>query len=86
MEKLKMNQLFNNEFSESTEEMKKLIENIKNNLNLHESAEKFVAVVDKNKLDQKEDHKPLLISFCDALREAGYPVMSESFAEKWRIK
>ena len=39
--------------------MKKLIANIRNNLDLHESAEKFVAVVDKNKLDQKEDYKPL---------------------------
>ena len=81
-----MNQLFNNEFIESTEEMKKLIENIRNNLHLHESAEKFVEVVEKNKLDQREDFTPLLLSFCDALRERGYPVMSETFAEKWHIK
>jgi hypothetical protein len=81
-----MNRLFKNEFTEPAEEMKKFIENIKNNLNLHESAEKFVAVVDKNKLDQKEDYKPLLISFCEALRETGYPTMSEAFAEKWHIK
>ena len=51
MEILKMNQRFDNEFLESTEEMKKLIANIKNNLDLYESAEKFVAVVEKNKLD-----------------------------------
>jgi predicted transcriptional regulator len=66
--------------------MKKLIENIKNNLNLHESAEKFVEAVDKNKLDQKEDYKPLLTSFCDVLREKGYPTISENFAEKWHMK
>jgi hypothetical protein len=86
MEILKMNQRFDNEFLESTEEMKKLIANIRNNLDLHESAEKFVKVVEKNKLDQKEDFIPLLFSFCDALREKGYPVMSETFAEKWHIK
>jgi hypothetical protein len=86
MEILNMNQLFNNEFIESTEEMKKLIANIKNNLDLYESADKFVKVVEKNKLDQKEDLIPLLLSFCDALREKGYPVMSETFAEKWHIK
>jgi len=27
-----------------------------------------------------------VLSFCDALREKGYPVMSETFAEKWHIK
>ena len=81
-----MNQPFNNEFIESTEEMKKLIENIKNNLDFYESAEKFVKVVEKNKLEQREDLIPLLRSFCDVLREKGYPVMSENFAEKWRIK
>jgi len=81
-----MNRQFKNEFTEPVEEMKKLIENIKNNLHLHESAEKFVEVVDKNTLDQKEDFKPLLTSFCDALREKGYPVMSETFADKWHIK
>jgi len=81
-----MNQRFDNDFLESTEEMKKLIANIKNNLDLYESADKFVKVVEKNKLDQKEDFKPLLLSFCDALREKGYPVMSETFAEKWHIK
>jgi hypothetical protein len=86
MEILKMNQRFDNEFSESTEEMKKLIANIKNNLDLYESADKFVKVVEKNKLDQKEDYKPLLISFCEALRETGYPTMSETFSEKWHIK
>jgi hypothetical protein len=86
MEILKMNQRFDNDFLESTEEMKKLIANIKNNLDLYESADKFVKVVEKNKLDQKEDFKPLLLSFCDALREKGYPVMSETFAEKWHIK
>jgi len=81
-----MNQRFDNDFLESTEEMKKLIANIKNNLDLYESADNFVKVVEKNKLDQKEDFKPLLLSFCDALREKGYPVMSETFAEKWHIK
>jgi hypothetical protein len=86
MEILKMNQRFDNDFLESTEEMKKLIANIKNNLDLYESADNFVKVVEKNKLDQKEDFKPLLLSFCDALREKGYPVMSETFAEKWHIK
>jgi hypothetical protein len=86
MEISKMNQRFDNEFLESTEEMKKLIANIKNNLDLYESADKFVKVVEKNKLDQKEDFIPLLLSFCDALREKGYPVMSETFAEKWHIK
>ncbi|MCJ7484480.1 MAG: hypothetical protein MUO31_16140 [Thermodesulfovibrionales bacterium] len=81
-----MNQLFRNEFTEPAEEMKKLIANIKNNLDLYESADKFVKVVEKNNLDQKEDFIPLLLSFCDALREKGYPVMSETFAEKWHMK
>jgi hypothetical protein len=81
-----MNELFENAFIESREEMKKLIENIKNNFDLYESAEKFVKVVEKNKLDQEGEFTPLLLSFCDALREKGYPIISETFAEKWRIK
>jgi|MudIll2142460700_1097286.scaffolds.fasta_scaffold93303_3 hypothetical protein len=81
-----MNQLFDNGFIEPTEELKKLIENIQNNLDLYESAEKFVKVVEMNKLDQKEEFTPLLLSFCAALREKGYPVVSDTFAEKWHIK
>ena len=45
-----MNQLFRNEFTEPAEEMKKLIANIKNNLDLYESADKFVKVVEKNNM------------------------------------
>jgi hypothetical protein len=86
MENLKMNQLFKDEFTESKEEMKKLIENIKNNLDFYGSAENFVKVVEKNKLDQREDFIPLLLSFCDELREKGYPVMSETFAKKWHLE
>lgn len=81
-----MNQLFADEFTESMEEMGKLIENIKNNIDLYESSDKFVNIVEKNHLEQKEAFKPLLRSFCSALREKGYPVVSDSFAEKWRVK
>jgi hypothetical protein len=81
-----MNQQFNNEFIESMDEMEKLIEKISSNLDFYESAERFVKVVEKNQLDQKEAFKPLLLSFCDALREKGYPVMSETFTKKWNIK
>lgn len=81
-----MNQLFNDGSMDSTEEMKKLIENIKSNIDFYESAENFVKVVEKNKIEQREDVIPLLRSFCEALREKGYPVISETFAEKWHIK
>jgi len=81
-----MNELFKNETANTAEEIKKLIENIKSDLNLYESAEKFVEVVDKNKLDQKENYHALLKSFCDLLREKGYPIMSRNFAEKWHIQ
>jgi len=80
-----MNELFNDEFIDS-KEIQKLIENVRNNLDLHESAEKFVKIVENKLLDQKEAFIPLLISFCDALREKGYPVMSDAFAEKWHMK
>ena len=81
-----MNQLFADEFTELMEEMGKFIENIKNNIDLYESSDRFVNIVEKNQLEQKEAFKPLLRSFCSALREKGYPVVSDSFAEKWHVK
>jgi|GEM_PF-1517581 len=81
-----MNQLSADEFAESMEEMGKLIENIKKHIDFYESSERFVKIVEKNQLEQKEAFKPLLRSFCSALREKGYPVVSDSFAEKWHVK
>jgi hypothetical protein len=86
MESVNMNQLYSNGSIEPMEELRKLIDNINKNLDIYENAEKFVKVVDKNKLDQQEVFRPLLLSFCDALREKGYPVVSDTFAEKWHIK
>jgi len=80
-----MNELFSDDLGER-EEMKKLIANMQGEGNLHESAEKFVKMVDENQLDQKEACKPLLQAFCDVLREKGYPLLSESFSEKWHIQ
>jgi len=81
-----MNQSFKDEDTGSREELQKLIENIENNVDLYESVEKFVKVVEKNNLHQQETCASLLLSFCDVLREKGYPVVSETFAEKWHIK
>jgi hypothetical protein len=80
-----MPELPENELASKVEEIKKIIEDIKNDSNLYEDTDKLVNLVNLYNLDQMDDCKPLLKSFCDLLQEKGYPDTSEILSEKWHL-
>jgi hypothetical protein len=80
-----MSDLPENESASHVEEIKKIIEDIKNDSNLYEDTDKLVNLVNLYHLDQRDDCKPLLKSFCGLLKEKGYPDTSEILLEKWHL-
>ena len=80
-----MAELSEKELATIVETIKIFIENIKENFNPHESADKIVDLVDEYKLAKREDFKPLLKSFCDLLREKGYPDTSNFIVKQWHL-
>ena len=80
-----MSELPENELESRVEEIKKIIEDIKNDLNLYEDTDKLVNLVNLYNLYQLDDCKPLLKSFCELLKEKGYPDTSEGLSEKWHL-
>ena len=67
------------------EAIKKQIDNVKNDLDAHGSADRITDLVDDNKLIGKESYKPLLRSFCEVLREKGYPQTADFLIKQWRL-
>jgi len=67
------------------EAIKKQIDNVKNDLDAHGSADRITDLVDDNKLVGKESYKPLLRSFCEVLREKGYPQTADFLIKQWRL-
>ncbi len=65
--------------------IKKLIENIRNDIDAHDSADQITDMVDDCKLVGKEAYKPLLRSFCDLLREKGYPQTADFLVKQWHL-
>lgn len=65
--------------------IKRLMDNIKNDIDAHNSVDQITDLVDDNKLVGKESYKPLLKSFCDLLREKGYPQTADFIVKQWRL-
>jgi len=66
--------------------IKKLMDNIKNDMNAGNSMDDIADMVYDHKLDKKKTYRPLLQSICDLLREKGYPVTSDLFIKLWHLK
>ena len=80
-----MSELPENELASKVDEIKKIVEDIKNDSNLYEDTDKLVNFVNLYNLDQQEACKPLLKSFCELLKDKGYPDTSEILSEKWNL-
>jgi len=66
-------------------ELKRLIDNIKNDADIYGSMDQIAEMVVEYKLADKKNYKPLLQSACTLIREKGFP-QTAAFAEKnWRL-
>jgi hypothetical protein len=66
-------------------ELKRLIDNIKNDQNIYGTMDQIAEMVVEHKLADKKAYKPLLQSVCTLIREKGFP-QTAAFAEKdWRL-
>ncbi len=66
-------------------EIKRLVDNIRNDVDAHGSADQIADLVEDHKLDKNETYKPLLRSFCDVLREKGYPQTADFLMKQWHL-
>lgn len=65
--------------------IKKLMDNIRNDMDPGNSMDDLADMVYDHKLDKKKSYRPLLQSVCDLLREKGYPVTSDLFTKLWHL-
>jgi hypothetical protein len=65
--------------------IKRLLENIKNDIDMHDSVDQITDLVDDHKLVGKSSYKPLLRSLCDLLREKGYPQTADFLIKQWKL-
>ena len=80
-----MTELSENEVATLLEEIGIRIENIRNDLDPYENADYVTDLVEDHHLSGRDDFKPLLKSFCDLLKEKGYPDTSKFIAKQWNI-
>ncbi len=65
--------------------IKGLMDNIRNDIDPHDSADQITDLVEEHKLDRKEAYKHLLKSFSDLLREKGYPQTADFLVKQWHL-
>lgn len=65
--------------------IKGLMDNIRNDIDPHDSADQITDLVEEHKLDRKEAYKPLLKSFSELLREKGYPQTADFLVKQWHL-
>jgi hypothetical protein len=63
----------------------KMLDNIKNDIDMHGSVDQITDLVDDNKLVGKSAYKPLLRSLCNLLREKGYPQTADFLVKQWEL-
>ena len=80
-----MAELTENEIAKLLEEIEIRIENIRNDLDPYENADRISDLVEDHHLSGREDFNPLLKSFCDLLKEKGYPDTSAFISKQWHI-
>ncbi|MEW6054450.1 MAG: hypothetical protein AB1552_11800 [Nitrospirota bacterium] len=65
--------------------IKKLMDNIRNDIDAGNSMDDIADLVHDHRLTQKKAYKKLLQSICDLLREKGYPSTADFFAKLWHL-
>ncbi|MCG2722014.1 MAG: hypothetical protein L6290_08380 [Thermodesulfovibrionales bacterium] len=66
--------------------IKKLMENIENDINPGNSMDDIADLVHDQKLSRRVIYIPLLRSICDLLRKKGYPATANLFIKHWRLE
>jgi hypothetical protein len=66
-------------------DVKRLMDNIKDDVDQYNSMEQIADLVDEHKLTENKAYKTLLQSVCALLREKGYPQTADLFLEHWHI-
>ena len=66
--------------------IKKLMDNIRNDINAGSSMDDLADMVYDYKLEKTPTYRPLLQSICDLLKEKGYPATSDMFIKLWHLK
>jgi uncharacterized protein (UPF0297 family) len=67
------------------EAIKRLLDNIKNDLDRYGSINQIQEMVVEYRLAGNGAYRTLLKSVCDVLREKGYPQTADTLAEDWRL-
>jgi len=80
-----MAELTENEAAKILEEIEIRMENIRNDLDPYGNADSITDLVEDHRLSGREDFKPLLKSFCDLLKEKGYPDTAKFISNQWHI-
>jgi hypothetical protein len=65
--------------------IKSLLDNIKNDIDPHNSADQITNLVEEHKLETKTAYRPLLRSFSELLREKGYPQTADFISKQWHL-
>jgi hypothetical protein len=65
--------------------IKKLMDNIRNDIDAGTSMDDLADIVYDHKLMKKTPYKNLLKSVCDLLREKGYPTTADFFSSLWHL-
>jgi hypothetical protein len=65
--------------------IKKHLDDIRNDIDPHNSADQITDLVEQHKLDEKKAYGPLLKSFTELLREKGFPQTADFLAKQWHL-
>jgi hypothetical protein len=65
--------------------IKEHMDNIRNDIDPHASADQITDLVEEHKLERNEAYKPLLKSFSELLREKGYPQTADFLVKQWHL-
>jgi hypothetical protein len=80
-----MAKLSETELATIKDAIKMLIENIRNDVAPHQSADKIADLVEDHKLQKIEEIKPLLKNFSDVLLEKGFTNTSNFLNKQWHL-
>ena len=65
--------------------IKKLLDDIRNDIDPHYSADQITNLVEEHKLNDKKAYSPLLKSFTELLREKGFPQTADFLVKQWHL-
>ena len=80
-----MAELSEAEVTKILEEIEIRIDNIRNDIEPYANADWITDLVEDHHLSRREDFKPMLRTFCDVLKEKGYPDTSAFMSKQWKL-